>query len=99
MEITIKDFMLKQPNYPDVAESDKYYIILASRMAKLMDNSRQLINYDENTRKDVVLAVVGYFQDIIADAGIWRSFSTVCKSCMASHCLYIQFQKIISRAS
>ncbi len=79
MEITIKDFMLKQPNYPDVAESDKYYIILASRMAKLMDNSRQLINYDENIRKDVVLAVVGYFQDIIADAGIWRSFSTVCK--------------------
>ncbi len=79
MEITIKDFMLKQPNYPDVAESDKYYIILASRMAKLMDNSRMLINYDDSTRKDVVLAVVGYFQDIVADAGIWRSFSTVCK--------------------
>ena len=32
MEITIKDFMLKQPNYPEVTESDKYYIILANRL-------------------------------------------------------------------
>lgn len=79
MEITIKDFMLKQPNYPDVAESDKYYIILANRLAKLLDNSRLLVNTPEQVRKDVVLAVVGYFQDVVADAGIWRSFSTMCK--------------------
>ena len=79
MEITIKDFMLKQPNYPEVAESDKYYIILANRLAKLLTNSRLLINEPEQVRKDVILAAVGYFQDIIADAGVWRSFCTVCK--------------------
>lgn len=79
MEITIKEFMLKQPNYPEVAESDKYYIILANRLAKLLDNSRLLVNTPEQVRKDVVLAVVGYYQDIVADAGIWRSFSTMCK--------------------
>lgn len=79
MEITIKDFMLKQPNYPEVAESDKYYIILANRMAKLLTNSRLLVNEPEQVRKDVILAVLGYFQDVVADAGIWRSFCTVCK--------------------
>ena len=79
MEITIKEFMLKQPNYPEVAESDKYYIILANRLAKLLENSRLLVNTPEQVRKDVVLAVVGYYQDIVADAGIWRSFSTMCK--------------------
>ena len=79
MEITIKEFMLKQPNYPEVAESDKYYIILANRLAKLLTNSRLLINEPEQVRKDVILAAVGYFQDIIADAGVWRSFCTVCK--------------------
>ena len=79
MEITIKEFMLKQPNYPEVAESDKYYIILANRLAKLLDNSRLLVNTPEQVRKDVVLAVVGYYQDIVADAGIWRSFSTMCR--------------------
>ena len=79
MEITIKDFMLKQPNYPEVAESDKYYIILANRLAKLITNSRLLINEPEQVRKDVILAAVGYFQDVVADAGVWRSFCTVCK--------------------
>ena len=79
MEISIKDFMLKQPNYPEVAESDKYYIILANRLAKLLTNSRLLVNEPEQVRKDVILAVVGYFQDVVADAGVWRSFCTVCK--------------------
>lgn len=78
MEISVKDFMLKQPNYPEVAESDKYYMTLAGRLAKIWDNSRLLMNIGEDVRRDVVLAVTGYFQDIIADAGIWRSFSTVC---------------------
>ena len=71
--------MLKQPNYPEVAESDKYYIILANRLAKLITNSRLLINEPEQVRKDVILAAVGYFQDVVADAGVWRSFCTVCK--------------------
>ena len=78
MEITAKDFMLKQPNYPQVTESDKYYMVLAGRLAKIWDNARILMNVGEDIRRDVVLAVTGYFQDVIADAGIWRSFSTVC---------------------
>lgn len=78
MEITVKDFMLKQPNYPQVAESDKYYMVLAGRLAKMWDNARLLMNVGEEIRRDVVLAVIGYFQDIVADAGIWRSFSTMC---------------------
>ena len=79
MEITAKDFMLKQPNYPQVAESDKYYMVLAGRLAKIWDNSRLLMNVDDEVRRDVVLAVTGYFQDVVADAGIWRSFSTMCR--------------------
>ncbi len=78
MEISAKDFMLKQPNYPQVAESDKYYMVLAGRLAKIWDNARILMNVGEEVRRDVVLAVTGYFQDIVADAGIWRSFSTLC---------------------
>ena len=71
--------MLKQPNYPQVAESDKYYMVLAGRLAKIWDNSRLLMNVGDEVRRDVVLAVTGYFQDVVADAGIWRSFSTMCR--------------------
>lgn len=70
--------MLKQPNYPHVAESDKYYMVLAGRLAKIWDNARLLMNVGEEVRRDVVLAVIGYYQDVVADAGIWRSFLTVC---------------------
>ena len=30
---------------------------------------------DDSIRRDVVLAVTGYFQDVVADAGLWRSFT------------------------
>lgn len=78
MEITLKDFMQLQPNYPEVTETDKYYAIIAQRLAKVWDNSRLLANLPEEMKKSVILSVTGYFQDIIADAGIWRSFSTLC---------------------
>ena len=63
-----------QPNNPRVVESDKYYLQLAMLLAKLWDNSHKFLALPEATRQAVVLAVVGYYQDVIADAGIWRSF-------------------------
>lgn len=77
MDITTQEFMKMQPNNPRVTESDKYYLQLAVRLAKLWDNSHKFASLPERTRKDIVLAVVGYYQDIIADAGIWRSFTTL----------------------
>jgi hypothetical protein len=79
MEISLKEFMASQPNNPNVTESDKYYLLLANRLCKIWDNARILLNVGDDTRKRVVLAVTGYYQDIIADAGVWRSFSTMCQ--------------------
>ena len=42
MEITVNDFMLMQPNYPRVTDSDKYYFQLAMRLADLCDGQRLL---------------------------------------------------------
>ena len=78
MEITAKDFMIGQPNFSGAGASDQYYMLLARRLAKMWDRARVLMNVGEDVRRDVVLAVTSYFQDIIADAGIWRSFSEAC---------------------
>ncbi len=75
MEITVKDFMERQPNNPKVAVTDQYYLWIALRLAKLWDESPWLRNCDDDVRRDVVLAVTGYFQDVVADGGLWRSFS------------------------
>ena len=75
MEITVKDFMERQPNNPKVAVTDQFYLWIALRLAKLWDESPWLRGLDDGVRRDVVLAVTGYFQDVVADGGVWRSFS------------------------
>lgn len=75
MEITVKDYMERQPNHPKVAETDQFYLWIALRLAKLWDESPWLRGLDDDLRRDVVLAVTGYYQDVVADGGIWRSFS------------------------
>ena len=75
MEISVKDFMERQPNHPKVAETDQFYLWIALRLAKLWDESPWLRDLDDDTRRDVVLAVTGYYQDVVADGGLWRSFT------------------------
>ncbi len=75
MEISVKDFMERQPNNPNVAVTDQFYLWIALRLAKLWDESPWLRDLDDTVRRDVVLAVTGYYQDVVADGGVWRSFS------------------------
>ncbi len=75
MDISVKDYMERQPGNPKVAETDQFYLWIALRLAKLWDESPWLRGLDDEVRRDVVLAVTGYYQDIVADGGLWRSFS------------------------
>ena len=75
MEISVKDYMERQPNNPKVVETDQFYLWIALRLAKVWDESPWLRGLDDAVRRDVVLAVTGYYQDVVADGGIWRSFS------------------------
>lgn len=67
--------MERQPNHPVVAETDQFYLWIALRLAKLWDEAPWLRGLDDEVRRDVVLAVTGYYQDVVADGGVWRSFS------------------------
>lgn len=75
MEISAKEFMRMQPNGKKVTEAETYYMALASRLAKRWDESQRLTQLSDAERQAVILAVVGYFQDVVTDAGIWRSFT------------------------
>ena len=67
--------MERQPGSPKVAETDQFYLWIALRLAKLWDESPWLRNLEDEVRRDVVLAVTGYYQDVVADGGLWRSFT------------------------
>lgn len=75
MDITVKDYMERQPGSPKVAQTDQFYLWVALRLAKLWDESPWLRGLEDGVRRDVVLAVTGYYQDVVADGGIWRSFT------------------------
>lgn len=75
MEISVKDYMERQPGAPRVHETDQFYLWIALRLAKLWDESPWLRELDDAVRRDVVLAVTGYYQDVVADGGLWRSFT------------------------
>jgi len=75
MEISVKDYMERQPSNPRVEETDQFYLWIALRLARLWDESPWLRDLDDDMRRDVVLAVTGYYQDIVADGGLWRSFT------------------------
>ncbi len=75
MEISVKEFMKMQPGYPSVGDTDKYYYVIAAHVARAWDRCGVLINIDERVRVRVVLMLIGYYQDIVADAGLWRTFT------------------------
>lgn len=75
MEITVKDYMERQPTNPQVTETDRFYLWIAVRLAKLWDASPWLRELNDEMRRDVVLAVTGFYQDVVADGGLWRSFT------------------------
>ncbi|MGM9804515.1 MAG: DUF3843 family protein [Muribaculaceae bacterium] len=80
MNITVNDYMRMQPNYPNVADSDKYYLQLAVKLdSALGGDAAEALHMSATLKRDVALAAIGYFQDIVADCGIWRSFITIHK--------------------
>ena len=79
MNITVKDYMKMQPNYPKVADSDKFYLQMAMRLDDAIEHANMQLPLSAETKRDIVLAATGYYQDIVADCGIWRSFITIHK--------------------
>ena len=79
MNITVKDYMKMQPNYPKVADSDKFYLQMAMQLDAAIEQTNSQLPLSPNIKRDIVLAVTGYYQDIVADCGIWRSFIAIHK--------------------
>lgn len=77
MKIDQKEYLLMQPGYPEVRESDKFYFGLANDVLRSVEQTKLAERIGEKTLKDVVLACIGYYQDVIVDGGLWRSFCTL----------------------
>lgn len=72
--ISKQDFLVWQPNYPEITETDPYYWELANRLVKVAKENSFYKELPKGVIKRVALCLTGYIQDVISDAGIWRSF-------------------------
>lgn len=79
MEISKYDIKKMLPESDVEHPTDDYYQTLANYMDRMWIDSKLIPEVDESIRQDVVRGLIGYFQDVVADAGLWRSFVTMCK--------------------
>lgn len=72
--ISKQDFLAWQPKYPEITETDPYYWELANKLAEIAEESAIYPTLPQSVIKRMALCLTGYMQDIVSDAGIWRSF-------------------------
>lgn len=77
--ISKREFMLRQPSFPKEHPSDEYYLSVARSLQKVMREADPDGLYSDGLVTQAALNFAGYFQDIVADAGVWRSFITGCR--------------------
>ncbi len=72
-------FLYSQPGYPDVDPTARYYFNVYSKLLRILGERqfKGLINL--NNMSMFAVCMTGYLQDVIADAGVWRSFIDQCK--------------------
>lgn len=64
---------------PEETETDKFYFDLSNRLVDLARERKLFPSYPEKVVERAALALIGYYQDVIADAGPWRAFITECR--------------------
>ncbi|MDE5773429.1 MAG: DUF3843 family protein, partial [Muribaculaceae bacterium] len=78
--ITEQQFLVRQPSFPEKTPTTDYYLRLANLMVNACRTRRLLAGWPDSVITRTVLGLVGYFQDILTDSGIWRSFIECHKS-------------------
>ena len=72
--VSKQDFLVWQPTYPQIQETDPYYWEVCNRLADDALETELGKKVPKSVIKRLSLCAVGYFQDIISDSGVWRSF-------------------------
>lgn len=90
LDINIKQFIFSQPNAPEEKRTDKIYMSLSNKLLTAWEKSKIMSHIDDNLKKVIVIGLMGYYQDIITDAGLWRTFVNECKRMYGN---YVPFHK------
>lgn len=77
--ISLNQFRYAQPNGSIEHETNDFYLSLANELIDIWNKSNILSEITAKVKQAVALGLIGYYQDIISDMGIWRTFISECK--------------------
>lgn len=77
-DITLKQFLFTQPGGEVSVPTDKDYLRIANRLLRTWHNKALMQDAPDDLKKVVCIGLTGYYQDIISDAGVYRSFTDEC---------------------
>lgn len=77
-EITMKQFLFTQPGPREENATDKIYLSLCNNLLRIWDESGLMTEVPDELRQVVVIGIAGYYQDVLCDTGLWRSFTDEC---------------------
>lgn len=72
-------FLLRQPAFPEETSTDKFYLDLCNRLVDVAHEKGLFPSYPEKVMERAALSLIGYYQDVVCDAGVWRSFINECR--------------------
>lgn len=72
--ITQREFDIRQPYFPQKSETDGFYLNVANKLMTKISETGYGRSLSAGLSKHLALTLTGYYQDIISDAGLWRSF-------------------------
>lgn len=75
----MQKFLTGQPSYPEETSTDTFYLGIARDLLHIWNESGLMTEYPESVRIRTAVCMAGYYQDVIADAGLWRSFINECR--------------------
>lgn len=72
--ITKREFDIRQPYFPETSEFDDFYFKVANLIEDGIAKTEFGLGLSALMRSHLALMFVGYLQDVVNDAGVWRSF-------------------------
>lgn len=91
--ISKNQFQYYQPDIDIEHSTDDFYLNLANYILEEWNKTKLFTDIPLNARQNIVLGIIGYYQDIISDMGIWRSFISLCKKMYGSYVPFYEDDK------
>lgn len=78
IKIFPKDWLQLHP-YKQSTPIDSYYTGIANRIYEIMEKTELVNSFEGDEAKQICIRMAAYFEDVISELGIWRTFITTYK--------------------